>query len=63
MSEVVECPLRAMKFSVFLIVCIVVQCKIACNMPKLVEPLKCAKSDHMVLCSMEESGEHIVDGR
>ncbi|KAM0865546.1 hypothetical protein ACQ4PT_043191 [Festuca glaucescens] len=39
------------------------ECKVASDLPKLVEGLKrLAKSDPMVLCSMEESGEHIIAG-
>ncbi|VAH97613.1 unnamed protein product [Triticum turgidum subsp. durum] len=38
-------------------------CKVASDLPKLVEGLKrLAKSDPMVLCSIEESGEHIIAG-
>ncbi|CAK9199324.1 unnamed protein product [Sphagnum troendelagicum] len=38
-----------------------VQCKVASDLPKLVEGLKrLAKSDPMVLCMIEESGEHII---
>jgi elongation factor 2 len=40
-----------------------VQCKVASDLPKLVEGLKrLAKSDPMVLCTIEESGEHIIAG-
>jgi len=40
-----------------------VQCKVASDLPKLVEGLKrLAKSDPMVLCMIEESGEHIIAG-
>ncbi len=39
------------------------QCKVASDLPKLVEGLKrLAKSDPMVLCMIEESGEHIIAG-
>ncbi|VYS57170.1 unnamed protein product [Arabidopsis thaliana] len=56
-------PLRAMKFSVSPVVRVAVKCKLASDLPKLVEGLKrLAKSDPMVLCTMEESGEHIVAG-
>ncbi len=42
---------------------VAVQCKGASNLPKLVEGLKrLAKSDPMVLCMIEESGEHIIAG-
>ncbi|CAD6207554.1 unnamed protein product [Miscanthus lutarioriparius] len=41
----------------------VAMCKVASDLPKLVEGLKrLAKSDPMVLCTMEESGEHIIAG-
>ncbi|XP_061368449.1 elongation factor 2 [Gastrolobium bilobum] len=56
-------PIRAMKFSVSPVVRVAVQCKVASDLPKLVEGLKrLAKSDPMVVCTMEESGEHIVAG-
>ncbi|GJM93177.1 hypothetical protein PR202_ga09710 [Eleusine coracana subsp. coracana] len=52
-----------MKFSVSPVVRVAVQCKVASDLPKLVEGLKrLAKSDPMVLCTMEESGEHIIAG-
>ncbi|KAJ6678184.1 hypothetical protein OIU85_008744 [Salix viminalis] len=39
------------------------ECKVASDLPKLVEGLKrLAKSDPMVVCSIEESGEHIIAG-
>jgi elongation factor 2 len=62
-KEVAACPIRAMKFSVSPVVRVAVQCKVASDLPKLVEGLKrLAKSDPMVICSMEESGEHIIAG-
>ncbi|XP_037459742.1 elongation factor 2-like [Triticum dicoccoides] len=62
-KEVDAYPIRAMKFSVSPVVRVVVQCKVASHLPKLVEGLKrLAKSDPMVLCSIEESGEHIIAG-
>ncbi|GJM93181.1 hypothetical protein PR202_ga09716 [Eleusine coracana subsp. coracana] len=62
-KEVDACPIRAMKFSVSPVVRVAVQCKVASDLPKLVEGLKrLAKSDPMVLCTMEESGEHIIAG-
>ncbi|VAI39507.1 unnamed protein product [Triticum turgidum subsp. durum] len=62
-KEVDACPIRAMKFSVSPVVRVAVQCKVASDLPKLVEGLKrLAKSDPMVLCSIEESGEHIIAG-
>jgi elongation factor 2 len=42
---------------------VAVECKNPADLPKLVEGLKrLAKSDPMVQCSIEESGEHIVAG-
>ncbi|KDO47267.1 hypothetical protein CISIN_1g003169mg [Citrus sinensis] len=62
-KEVDAHPIRAMKFSVSPVVRVAVQCKVASDLPKLVEGLKrLAKSDPMVVCSMEESGEHIIAG-
>lgn len=56
-KEVDAHPLPAMKFSVSPVVLV------ASDLPKLVEGLKrLAKSDPMVICTMEESGEHIVAG-
>ncbi|WOL14623.1 elongation factor 2 [Canna indica] len=56
-------PIRAMRFSVSPVVRVAVQCKVASDLPKLVEGLKrLAKSDPMVVCTIEESGEHIVAG-
>ncbi|KAH8957047.1 hypothetical protein BDL97_07G072000 [Sphagnum fallax] len=50
-KEVDAHPIRAMKFCV------------ASDLPKLVEGLKrLAKSDPMILCMIEESGEHIIAG-
>ncbi|PWA68375.1 Elongation factor G, III-V domain-containing protein [Artemisia annua] len=56
-------PIRAMKFSVSPVLRVAVQCKDASDLPTLVEGLKrLAKSDPMVVCTMEESGEHIIAG-
>lgn len=56
-------PIRAMKFSVSPVYRVAVQCKVASDLPKLVEGLKrLAKSDPMVVCTIEESGEHIIAG-
>lgn len=56
-------PLVMMKFSVSPVVRIAVEPKNASDLPKLVEGLKrLAKSDPLVQCSIEESGEHIVAG-
>ncbi|CAI8047296.1 Elongation factor 2 [Geodia barretti] len=55
--------LRVMKFSVSPVVRVAVEAKNPSDLPKLVEGLKrLAKSDPMVQCSIEESGEHIVAG-
>ncbi len=52
-----------MKFSVSPVVRVAVEAKNPSDLPKLVEGLKrLAKSDPMVLCIIEESGEHIVAG-
>ncbi|KAK4029148.1 eukaryotic translation elongation factor 2 [Daphnia magna] len=55
--------LRVMKFSVSPVVRVAVEPKNPADLPKLVEGLKrLAKSDPMVQCIIEESGEHIVAG-
>merc|ERR1712055_655460 len=55
--------MKTMKFSVSPVVRIAVEPKNPQDLPKLVEGLKrLAKSDPMVLCIIEESGEHIVAG-
>ncbi|XP_055956332.1 eukaryotic translation elongation factor 2 [Patella vulgata] len=55
--------MRVMKFSVSPVVRIAVECKNPSDLPKLVEGLKrLAKSDPMVQCVIEESGEHIIAG-
>jgi elongation factor 2 len=52
-----------MKFSVSPVVRVAVECKNSQDLPKLVEGLKrLSKSDPMVLCMIEETGEHIVAG-
>merc|ERR550532_3220041 len=52
-----------MKFSVSPVVRVAVECKNPSELPKLVEGLKrLAKSDPMVQCTIEESGEHIIAG-
>ena len=54
-------PIRAMKFSVSPVVSVAVTCKVASDLPKLVEGLKrLAKSDPMVVCTISETGEHII---
>ncbi|EDV26551.1 uncharacterized protein TRIADDRAFT_37398 [Trichoplax adhaerens] len=55
--------LKVMKFSVSPVVRVAVEAKNPSDLPKLVEGLKrLAKSDPMVQCTIEESGEHIVAG-
>uniref|UniRef100_A0A1X7T3H5 Translation elongation factor EFG/EF2 domain-containing protein n=1 Tax=Amphimedon queenslandica TaxID=400682 RepID=A0A1X7T3H5_AMPQE len=52
-----------MKFSVSPVVRVAVEAKNPSDLPKLVEGLKrLAKSDPMVQCMIEESGEHIIAG-
>jgi elongation factor 2 len=56
-------PLVSMKFSVSPVVRVAVQPKNPADLPKLVEGLKrLSKSDPLVQCTIEESGEHIVAG-
>jgi len=56
-------PLRNMKFSVSPVVRVAVEPKNPSDLPKLVEGLKrLMKSDPMVQCSFDESGEHIIAG-
>jgi elongation factor 2 len=56
-------PIVTMKFSVSPVVRVAVQAKNPADLPKLVEGLKrLAKSDPLVQCTIEESGEHIVAG-
>merc|ERR1719186_2581438 len=55
--------MRVMKFSVSPVVRVAVEAKNPGDLPKLVEGLKrLAKSDPMVQCIIEESGEHIIAG-
>lgn len=55
--------MKVMKFSVSPVVRVAVEAKNPADLPKLVEGLKrLAKSDPLVLCIIEESGEHIVAG-
>mmetsp|Transcript_7094 Transcript_7094/g.10920 ORF Transcript_7094/g.10920 Transcript_7094/m.10920 type:complete len:876 (-) Transcript_7094:96-2723(-) len=56
-------PLKTMKFSVSPVVRVAVEPKNSADLPKLVEGMKrLAKSDPMVLCYTEESGESIIAG-
>jgi elongation factor 2 len=55
--------IRVMKYSVSPVVRIAVDVKNANDLPKLVEGLKkLSKSDPLVLCITEESGEHVIAG-
>jgi len=55
--------IRVMKFSVSPVVRVAVDVKNASDLPKLVEGLKkLSKSDPLVLCITEETGEHIIAG-
>lgn len=52
-----------MKYSVSPVVRVAVQAKNAKELPKLVEGLKkLSKSDPLVVCSTDESGEHVIAG-
>ena len=52
-----------MKYSVSPVVRVAVEPKNAGDLPKLVEGLKkLAKADPLVVCTTEESGEHIIAG-
>lgn len=55
--------IRVMKYSVSPVVRVAVAVKNAADLPKLVDGLKkLSKSDPLVLCYTEESGEHIIAG-
>lgn len=61
-SEAGHC-IKTMKFSVSPVVRVAVEPKNQSDLPKLVEGMKrLSKSDPMVLCYTEESGEHIIAG-
>mmetsp|Transcript_60368 Transcript_60368/g.121123 ORF Transcript_60368/g.121123 Transcript_60368/m.121123 type:complete len:905 (-) Transcript_60368:209-2923(-) len=56
-------PIKTMKFSVSPVVRVAVAVKNQKDLPKLVEGMKrLSKSDPMVLCYMEETGEHVIAG-
>jgi elongation factor 2 len=56
-------PIKQMKYSVSPVVRVAVEPKNPADLPKLVEGLKrLAKSDPLVQCSIEETGEHIIAG-
>ena len=55
--------IRVMKYSVSPVVRVAVEPKHASDLPKLVEGLKrLSKSDPLVVCYTEESGEHVIAG-
>lgn len=55
--------IRTMKYSVSPVVRVAVEAKNAADLPKLVEGLKkLSKSDPLVVCLTEESGQHIIAG-
>jgi len=56
-------PMKNMKYSVSAVVRVAVEPKNPSDLPKLIEGLKrLSKSDPLVQCMTEESGEHIVAG-
>ena len=56
-------PIRSMKYSVSPVVRVAVKPKNPGDLPKLVEGLKkLSKSDPLVVCTFEESGENVVAG-
>merc|ERR1719167_1517504 len=56
-------PFNTMKFSVAAVVRVAVEPKNAQDLPKLVEGLKrLSKSDPLVQCSTDKSGQHIIAG-
>ena len=55
--------IKVMKYSVSPVVRVAVEVKNASDLPKLVEGLrKLSKSDPLVVCTTEESGEHVIAG-
>ena len=56
-------PIKTMKFSVSPVVRVAVAPKSSKDLPKLVEGMKrLSKSDPMVLCYTEDTGEHVIAG-
>ncbi|KAL4568327.1 hypothetical protein LXL04_023936 [Taraxacum kok-saghyz] len=54
-------PIRAMRFSVYPVVRVRVECKVNEDLPKLSEALNLlAKADPAIICTVEESGIHVV---
>jgi elongation factor 2 len=55
--------IRTMKYSVSPVVRVAVQVKNAADLPKLVDGLKkLSKSDPLVVCTIEETGQHVIAG-
>merc|ERR1712165_140742 len=55
--------IKSMEYSVSPVVRVAVEVKNASDLPKLVEGLrKLSKSDPLVVCTTEESGEHVIAG-
>lgn len=56
-------PIRSMKYSVSPVVRVAVAVKNAADLPKLVDGLKkLSKSDPLVVCTTEETGENVIAG-
>lgn len=56
-------PIRSMKYSVSPVVRVAVKPKNPADLPKLVEGIKkLSKSDPLVVCSQEETGENVIAG-
>ncbi|KAL4568330.1 hypothetical protein LXL04_023939 [Taraxacum kok-saghyz] len=54
-------PIRAMRFSLYPVVRVTVECKVNEDLPKLSEALNhFAKADPAIICTVEESGIHVV---
>jgi len=55
--------IRTMKYSVSPVVRVAVEAKNPQDLPKLVDGLKkLSKSDPLVVCTTEESGQHVIAG-
>merc|ERR1719375_83111 len=58
-----SCNIADMKYSVSPVVKVAVRAKDGKDLPKMVEGLKkLSKSDPLVVCTIEESGEHVIAG-
>ena len=56
-------PIRSMKYSVSPVVRVAVKPKNAADLPKVVEGIKkLSKSDPLVVCTFEETGENVIAG-